>query len=188
MNLAGYWGLSPQARGKLTQAFISLFAEGPIPASAGETTACSASNTGLRAYPRKRGGNKITHTCLSDSPGLSPQARGKLEQNPAFQHLQGPIPASAGETSAKSNTAQVPWAYPRKRGGNRNTKGGATLSRGLSPQARGKRVRSVGRCVRSGPIPASAGETIPHATNCSTMWAYPRKRGGNLSASCLSAS
>ncbi len=52
----------------------------------------------LWAYPRERGGNGLIVLALVVGLGLSPRARGKLEQRAAQFGNIGPIPASAGET------------------------------------------------------------------------------------------
>ncbi len=72
----------------------------------------------------------------------------------------GPIPASAGETSAAMIEKILERAYPRKRGGNEPYVEPPRLSKGLSPQARGKRSAEADNPVSRGPIPASAGETL----------------------------
>ena len=71
-----------------------------------------------RAYPRERGGNEVKHKLTLDGKGLSPRARGKRIGFESVQHLQGPIPASAGETQFRRSVIYSYGAYPRERGGN----------------------------------------------------------------------
>ncbi len=51
------WGLSPQARGKLSKLKINDQGEGPIPAGTGETQNPPVRPFDKRAYPRRHGGN-----------------------------------------------------------------------------------------------------------------------------------
>ena len=53
-------------------------------------------------------------------------------------------------------------------------------SSGLSPQARGEHRPAASLYRRCGPIPAGAGGTCLHRMASRRMWAYPRRRGGNL--------
>ena len=56
-------------------------------------------------------------------------------------------------------------AYPRMRGGNGYQRAITGALEGLSPRARGKRVRQPRRHLLYGPIPASAGETYSPRTD-----------------------
>ena len=51
-------------------------------------------------------------------------------------------------------------------------------AKGLSPRARGNRLRLKRDAISMGPIPAGAGESQPprHGSHCAG--AYPRGRGG----------
>ena len=70
-------GLSPQARGERSRAHEQIGEEGPIPAGAGGTSTIRATAGSRRAYPRRRGGNKLAGMFPNSGPGLSPQARGE---------------------------------------------------------------------------------------------------------------
>ena len=70
-------------------------------------------------------------------------------------------------------------AYPRMRGGNRDTRGMKRLGEGLSPHARGKLVITELDRIMLGPIPACAGETLGVGRVLLGLGAYPRMRGGN---------
>ena len=93
--------------------------------------------------------------------------------------LRGPIPAGAGETSARATARRRPRAYPRWRGGNAVVVEYETGIKGLSPLARGKPDLGAVGHVRGGPIPAGAGETARARRRAAGMGAYPRWRGGN---------
>ena len=70
-----------------------------------------------------------------------------------------PIPACAGETRTVSQSQPPEGAYPRVRGGNHLTPEEMEAVRGLSPRARGKRMRAGYYAGQLRPIPACAGET-----------------------------
>ena len=73
-------GLSPQARGKPAEKSSARLADGPIPAGAGETPQPEGVCPRRGAYPRRRGGNTQRRIMSAHLMGLSPQARGKLQQ------------------------------------------------------------------------------------------------------------
>ncbi len=154
-------GLSPHARGKRRPFWFWPAVMGPIPACAGETifSACPLPRPG--AYPRMRGGNRLSVPAKRIKSGLSPHARGKRRQAIKISHGLGPIPACAGETPMRSGKPQTPRAYPRMRGGNCHHYGRRVTRRGLSPHARGKLSEAPRLMARTGPIPACAGETYP---------------------------
>ncbi len=130
----------------------------PIPASAGEPVYFSPYPSLAGAYPRQRWGT---------SCAIKP-----------IWVLSGPIPASAGEPTQGSRCPQRTRAYPRQRGGTIVICSTPTISPGLSPPARGNHRECVGRTVRCGPIPASAGEPWATSGGGCLPRAYPRQRGG----------
>ena len=83
MSGHGQGGLSPRARGKPQEGKRSMACSGPIPACAGETLPHDAAHGLHRAYPRVRGGNFRRTTTRSIRGGLSPRARGKLQDRAA---------------------------------------------------------------------------------------------------------
>ena len=129
--------------------------------------------------PRKRGGNDTVEENWYAWEGLSPQARGKLSNEFAIPVTKGPIPAGAGETRKITSTIRNKRAYPRRRGGNGKRQLAFKPIKGLSPQARGKRLDNGTNKRGHGPIPAGAGETYCVLSFLSKNRAYPRRRGGN---------
>ena len=136
-------GLSPLARGKRYCAMSPSIRSGPIPAGAGETERTRCPPCGLRAYPRWRGGNPFGTAIHRTGAGLSPLARGKPSPVPLAAPRRGPIPAGAGETTARRRSHFICWAYPRWRGGNQAAAPQEQGNGGLSPLARGKRATST---------------------------------------------
>ncbi len=112
-------------------------------------------------------------------PGLSPQARGKPLQSVIIACAMGPIPAGTGETIPAYLGPELPWAYPRRHGGNIAPFGPCICAAGLSPQARGKPPDRDWLKLRIGPIPAGTGETESPSTTRPNPGAYPRRHGGN---------
>ena len=134
-------GLSPLARGKHEEGEGGLQELRPIPAGAGETAGRSAGRLRDRAYPRWRGGNGLCGQVWQMRRGLSPLARGKRLRSPLAAAAAGPIPAGAGETNPRSTERTAGGAYPRWRGGNELMTRVKGCDEGLSPLARGKRLR-----------------------------------------------
>ena len=174
----GHNGLSPLARGNQCQGDSDDREKGPIPARAGEpawrATGCAA----RWAYPRSRGGTVTTSVSMGASGGLSPLARGNLEEG-NFEHGRlGPIPARAGEPPAVVMIHSRDWAYPRWRGGTAKPWPPWTPGQGLSPLARGNLQLQHQEGQAGGPIPARAGEPENSVAERRLSRAYPRSRGG----------
>ena len=91
-------GPSPRVRGKHCSIVTVSTGGGSIPASAGETSRRSASDSVGGVHPRECGGNERPVPAVMLDPGPSPRVRGKLHQNLAAHDDGGSIPASAGET------------------------------------------------------------------------------------------
>ena len=137
------------------------------------------------AYPRRRGGNLWSTLVTVGTGGLSPQTRGKRNRHRRWQRSVRPIPADAGETRRSEAAVSSRWAYPRRRGGNRESGSVHLFFWGLSPQTRGKPHTHLRQRLRKGPIPADAGETMLNAPGRRSPRAYPRRRGGNTRSICL---
>ena len=151
---------------------------GPIPARAGEPVQRGLALSGLRAYPRPRGGAAATDDIWLDLGGLSPPARGSLNPCPHHERLRRPIPARAGEPSYGAASYGAAGAYPRPRGGAVEKLVTASSCTGLSPPARGSPSRGVRQRDKRGPIPARAGEPTEIGAVTGAIRAYPRPRGG----------
>ena len=171
-------GLSPRSRGNHGLVVALRGGDGPIPALAGEPFSQSRSIPSTRAYPRARGGTMPPARMQPADHGLSPRSRGNREAAvQGFQRV-GPIPALAGEPPRHRARRISRRAYPRARGGTRACNQSPMRVEGLSPRSRGNRLRPGVAQVRSGPIPALAGEP-PCAPGCGAgRRAYPRARGG----------
>ena len=112
--------------------------------------------------------------------GLSPQARGSRVgvYRPLIDY--GSIPASAGEPFCGIRWDTSVGVYPRKRGGAKVIEDEPVVSQGLSPQARGSLSAFFLPLLRSGSIPASAGEPSAANSLIAIFQVYPRKRGGAI--------
>ena len=94
-------GLSPRVRGNHPDPVRRAGRRGPIPASAGEPSMLRCCEAQRRAYPRECGGTDADADLLTLYPGLSPRVRGNHWNGIRPQAGIGPIPASAGEPSAR---------------------------------------------------------------------------------------
>ena len=109
-------GLSPLARGNLPARSISISANGPIPARAGQPGRRQRVLNFSGAYPRSRGatGKRAMHPAFFE--GLSPLARGNPTVAEAQARRAGPIPARAGQPPWAPCRCRPGRAYPRSRG------------------------------------------------------------------------
>ena len=130
-----------------------------------------------RAYPRSRGATRLARVFPQHKEGLSPLARGNRISNVLASKLTGPIPARAGQPMAGFQRCGYLRAYPRSRGATTVVMDVKAWQLGLSPLARGNRLRQhwSGQC--NGPIPARAGQPIPVSLSDIPGGAYPRSRG-----------
>ena len=159
--------------------------DGPIPAGTGETRTIHRCFCREWAYPRRHGGNSFHLLPGAGQSGLSPQARGKLNDFANRCRIIGPIPAGTGETNSASCTQNHSGAYPRRHGGNLADVINDRKIMGLSPQARGKLAQWRSRSAHHGPIPAGTGETGSGPGSGRGSGAYPRRHGGNISSEAL---
>jgi hypothetical protein len=151
-------GLSPRARGNLGRMRWRALWLGPIPACAGEPNTEKCIKTILGAYPRVRGGTDSKAVLQVWHEGLSPRARGNLDDLRPVSRVIGPIPACAGEPPGSLRHPIAAGAYPRVRGGTCVATPATSPCVGLSPRARGNLGVQEGPLQCKGPIPACAGE------------------------------
>ncbi len=126
------------------------------------------------------GGNARANWMKSLNRGLSPRGRGKPESAADARIIMRSIPAWAGETVRRPGQASFPRVYPRVGGGNGEPPEISHPIGGLSPRGRGKRIVTSASRLRSGSIPAWAGETGVVVVHWCPPAVYPRVGGGNL--------
>ena len=177
-HFRSFQGLSPLARGNQSGAQSRAASLRPIPARAGEPGAAGCCCTVMGAYPRSRGGTSLQRVFRIHAKGLSPLARGNHNTHPERAVQTGPIPARAGEPSARSASRSDSRAYPRSRGGTYRRWCQIEGEKGLSPLARGNLFLAECKRESSGPIPARAGEPVNKTKFMDAFRAYPRSRGG----------
>ncbi len=171
-------GLSPRARGNLASACSTNWANGSIPACAGEPASAAARIRASGVYPRVRGGTAVRKNDTLVANGLSPRARGNHWRVYPADLDTGSIPACAGEPRCGRTILWSPTVYPRVRGGTAGPGGRAPEGWGLSPRARGNQAFSMPRPGFFRSIPACAGEPWRKAMFLIMMRVYPRVRGG----------
>ena len=88
------------------------------------------------------------------------------------------IPAGAGEPARRWSSIFSTTVYPRGCGGTGLDSLFVAHSVGLSPRVRGNRFGLLGVCIRSGSIPAGAGEPSRTASKNAQRQVYPRGCGG----------
>ena len=152
-------GSSPLTRGKLGNGVERLRRRGLIPAHAGKTTAASTCAPSHPAHPRSRGENMGCHSRGGHGVGSSPLTRGKRCGCGRAVLQPRLIPAHAGKTCSRANSASA--------------------FAGSSPLTRGKLCPSnlAGHECRL--IPAHAGKTSRSPSRRPLGEAHPRSRGEN---------
>ena len=113
---AGFYGLSPLARGTLTPDGIDEFPVRFIPAGAGNSVWFAPAASGSTVYPRWRGELNSPIRIILCFDGLSPLARGTRQ---SLTHGAWParfIPAGAGNSESSPVVVSKTTVYPRWRG------------------------------------------------------------------------
>ncbi len=152
-------GLSPLARGTPLYRFCNQKDWRFIPAGAGNTEDAVDGAVNQPVYPRWRGehGTVTGHEIIII--GLSPLARGTLEDDGEIDIGLRFIPAGAGNTRRAGSQYSPHSVYPRWRGEHASDAWRATSSTGLSPLARGTLDKAIKEAKDMRFIPAGAGNT-----------------------------
>ncbi len=131
-------------------------------------------------YPRWRGEHVLPSYPAGAAAGLSPLARGTLDQAVLFFQRRRFIPAGAGNTQKQNTETAVPAVYPRWRGEHGRDVYQRHGNAGLSPLARGTLFPGVYRWGIRRFIPAGAGNTITFIASEVQPPVYPRWRGEHV--------
>ena len=152
-------GLSPLARGTHRPRTTIRANRRFIPAGAGNTTVQTAGYYFFAVYPRWRGEHLLLELVECCYSGLSPLARGTQRQVVAALRGRRFIPAGAGNTYIRAKNKATATVYPRWRGEHIYQNISFYSHGGLSPLARGTRIKHglTRRAARF--IPAGAGNT-----------------------------
>ncbi len=156
--------LSPLTRGTLPERIRPLFDCRFIPAGAGNTNSDTESEQFQAVYPRWRGEHPEL-LMIGDIPvGLSPLARGTLQNALNLDGVIRFIPAGAGNTPVHYIRAGRWAVYPRWREEHGIPSALVLFHCGLSPLARGTLSNRTFQPSNVRFIPAGAGNTIPYNT------------------------
>ncbi len=117
-------------------------------------------------------------------PGLSPLARGTQLRDVAAGRAVRFIPAGAGNSNWKNCPLNNVSVYPRWRGELQATPSTQSTRGGLSPLARGTRMRALNHLHSIRFIPAGAGNSLTCRIRIAAVPVYPRWRG-ELVPRCL---
>ena len=132
-------------------------------------------------YPRWRGEHWQNKHRGTRGAGLSPLARGTLDQAVLFFQRRRFIPAGAGNTQKQNTETAVPAVYPRWRGEHDEITLTTEQKRGLSPLARGTPPVAQQQRGNQRFIPAGAGNTHGGHSPPKKIPVYPRWRGEHFS-------
>ena len=152
-------GLSPLARGTLSDSVTCATNRRFIPAGAGNTILLAYSIIPEPVYPRWRGEHAGIAGAMAISSGLSPLARGTRLGAPHRRRYPRFIPAGAGNTHQGEGWRRYQAVYPRWRGEHPSVVTSERNTAGLSPLARGTRLPDIIFLRRQRFIPAGAGNT-----------------------------
>ncbi|SVL67614.1 Domain of uncharacterised function (DUF2825) [Klebsiella pneumoniae] len=151
-----------------------------IPAGAGNTILSWLNRQAIAVYPRWRGEHMARGPGRGIESGLSPLARGTHTKSLSQLIVSRFIPADAGNTIVTGRPTGFGTVYPRWRGEHESAAPPGVLRFGLSPLARGTRLRIVRSTFCSGFIPAGAGNTPPGGFRPGPAAVYPRWRGEHM--------
>ena len=170
-------GLSPLARGTRRQRIVRLPLHRFIPAGAGNTSTLSITTDREPVYPRWRGEHWQNKHRGTRGAGLSPLARGTLDQAVLFFQRRRFIPAGAGNTPKEIASQLNLPVYPRWRGEHKIHIDKHRVCIGLSPLARGTQIWGAPLMKSKRFIPAGAGNTRQLVKLRQLLPVYPRWRG-----------
>ena len=148
-----------------------------IPARAGFTRPRRPPQPGRPDHPRSRGVYSPGPWAPASSRGSSPLARGLPCGSDEAGDDAGIIPARAGFTPARSQSASRVRDHPRSRGVYSAASATPWPTPGSSPLARGLLLRRRRRSRAHGIIPARAGFTSAPSPFSVTASDHPRSRG-----------
>ena len=153
-----------------------------IPARAGFTRPRRPPQPGRPDHPRSRGVYSPGPWAPASSRGSSPLARGLPCGSDEAGDDAGIIPARAGFTPARSQSASRVRDHPRSRGVYSAASATPWPTPGSSPLARGLRRASAASTTEAGIIPARAGFTPAPPAPIESSWDHPRSRGVYIGA------
>ena len=173
-------GRSPLARGRPGEYQQGDRGAGSIPARAGQTCGWRASMWSVRVDPRSRGADRLDDWREVVEQGRSPLARGRPCRSKPRRVGVGSIPARAGQTHSRAGAVSKPGVDPRSRGADYTVSAPHELEAGRSPLARGRPGPPARQALRTGSIPARAGQTSTWSPARCTRRVDPRSRGADV--------
>ena len=156
-NTNGRGGLSPLARGVLTDGHPAESRVRIIPACAGWFISECVASVFMVDYPRLRGVVGVDSSVILLTSGLSPLARGDFDRAGAYCAIGRIIPACAGWFIRSRGFSGRDQVYPRLRGVTSGGMVSGPSAVGLSPLARGGSAVVVDDVISLRIIPACAG-------------------------------
>ena len=198
LEIRGRWGSSPQVRGTSGRKRTEQWAEGLIPAGAGNMELISMALARAGAHPRRCGEHRRMPCGHAPTMGSSPQVRGTSAGCRSRASGQGLVPAGAGNICYEIRHGAPSRAHPRRCGEHSLYLEGTAVTAGSSPQVRGTStaataggqpgrahprrcgehypVGTVGRALK-GSSPQVRGTSSKRAAGLSGAWAHPRRCG-----------
>ena len=170
-------GSSPHTRGARADESRHRRRERIIPAYAGSTVEPSEMLTAQKDHPRIRGEHTCRSSPLETPGGSSPHTRGAPACATSAPRPSRIIPAYAGSTYRRHETAAADEDHPRIRGEHSTSWDSMARTTGSSPHTRGAPFSVGDAGDQSGIIPAYAGSTARGRRCPSARTDHPRIRG-----------
>ena len=173
-------GSSPRLRGTHRGAHLGESLAGIIPALAGNTSVSSHCGYPRGDHPRACGEHAFCACVGVAGSGSSPRLRGTHVQNLHGELLFGIIPALAGNTFNERTYWAILRDHPRACGEHSVGTPPDGWGLGSSPRLRGTRGVAMLAGAAYGIIPALAGNTRFHSTQCCVTRDHPRACGEHI--------
>ena len=136
-----------------------------------------------RDHPREYGENVKFTRFRANSSGPSPRIRGKCEQQSAYRHPHGTIPANTGRMPGHTLVSIDYRDHPREYGENLGTPHPKLWGTGPSPRIRGEFEHQIPSFIGVGTIPANTGRILIRGRSWPFRGDHPREYGENTLSS-----
>ena len=173
-------GSPPRRRGKGVRSGVHRCCRWITPAQAGKSLGLVRVTLRDRDHPRVGGEKPASAKAASYAQGSPPHGRGKDEDCPVAEPLEGITPAWAGKSDTTRPATRSRRDHPRVGGEKARDRASVVMVKGSPPRGRGKDSFIVHCHACVGITPAWAGKRAARGESSSSSWDYPRVGGEKL--------